>query len=108
MENITDARALEKTVIVCQNRTCLKDGSAQVLAALEAYDLPEVTVLASGCLGQCGSGPMVLVMPEQIWYSRVRSSEVPILVQEHLTGNKPVQAMMYPKFHPKPKRFGLF
>ena len=79
-----------------------------MLAALQTYDLPEVTVLASGCLGQCGSGPMVLVMPEQIWYSRVHYSEVPILVQEHLTGNKPVQAMMYPKFHPKPKRFGLF
>jgi (2Fe-2S) ferredoxin len=108
MEAIDDVQALEKTVLVCQNRTCLKDGSAQVLAALQTYDLPGVTVSGTGCLGQCGSGPMVLVTPEQIWYSRVHYSEVPILVQEHLAGNKPVQAMMYPKFHPKPKRFGLF
>jgi (2Fe-2S) ferredoxin len=99
---------VEKTVLVCQNRTCLKDGSAQVLAALQAYNIPGVTVSGTGCLGQCGSGPMILVMPDQIWYSRVHYSEVSVLVKEHLEGNKPVQAMMYPKFHPKPKHFGLF
>jgi (2Fe-2S) ferredoxin len=93
---------------VCQNRTCLKDGSAQVLAALQNYDIPGVAVSGTGCLGQCGSGPIVLVTPEQIWYSRVHYSEVPVLVQEHLEGNRPVRAMMYEKFHPKPKRFGLF
>jgi (2Fe-2S) ferredoxin len=103
-----DFRTVEKTVLVCQNRTCLKDGSAQVLAALRTYDIPEVTVSGTGCLGQCGSGPMVLVMPEQIWYSRVHYSEVPILAKEHLEENRPVRAMMYPKFHPKPKHFGLF
>jgi (2Fe-2S) ferredoxin len=103
-----DVLVVEKTVLVCQNRTCLKDGSAQVLAALQTYDISEVTVSGTGCLGQCGSGPMILVMPEQIWYSRVHHSEVPVLVKEHLQGNKPVQSMMYPKFHPQPKRFGLF
>jgi len=28
-------------------------------------------VTGSTCLGQCGMGPMVLVTPEQVWYSHV-------------------------------------
>lgn len=43
---------------------------------------------------------MVLVMPEEIWYSCVHPDEVPVIIERHLRGGKPVLAMLYPKFHP--------
>ena len=61
-----------RQVLVCQNRTCRKQGAAKVLAAFEKLSPSEVEVVASGCLGQCGSGPMVLVVPEEVWYCAVR------------------------------------
>lgn len=88
-----------KSVLVCQNRSCSKQGAGKVLAAFQAY-ASDVTVAGSGCLGQCGMGPMVLVIPEQIWYSRVHPDEVPVVVKRHLLGGQPVAAMLYPKFHP--------
>jgi (2Fe-2S) ferredoxin len=87
-------------VQVCQHRTCGKQGAKEVLAALQAVPIPNVTVTASGCLGQCGNGPMVLVLPEMVWYCRVQSQEIPRLVEQHLLGGKRVKKMLYYRFHP--------
>lgn len=89
-----------KSVLVCQNRTCRKQGAGKILAAFQAYSVPGVTALGSSCLGQCGMGPIVKVMPEQVWYSRVHPDEVPTVVERHLIGGKPIAAMLYRKFHP--------
>ncbi|QIR35696.1 (2Fe-2S) ferredoxin domain-containing protein [Tolypothrix sp. PCC 7910] len=96
-----DPVAVPKCVRVCQNRTCKKQGAADVLAAFAALPVPGVIVTPSSCLGQCGSGPMVLVLPEMVWYSRVQPSEVPLLVEQHLIGDQRVQQMLYYRFHPQ-------
>jgi (2Fe-2S) ferredoxin len=77
-----------KSIRVCQNRTCRKQGAAKVLAAFEARLVPGVTVSGCGCLGQCGNGPIVLILPERIWYRGVRPNEVPLLVEQHLQSVK--------------------
>lgn len=90
-----------KSVRVCQNRTCRKQGAVKVLAAFEALALSGVTVTASSCLGQCGNGPMVLVLPDMVWYSGVRPTEVPLVVEQHLRSGKKVTQMLYHRFHPQ-------
>ncbi len=94
----------KQLVIVCQNTACRKAGSANVLKAFEtAIADADVDVELEGrrCLGQCGSGPMVLVLPDQIWYERVQPAEVPAIVQRHLRDGQPIQAMLYRRFHQK-------
>ncbi|BAY13492.1 (2Fe-2S) ferredoxin domain-containing protein [Calothrix sp. NIES-2098] len=97
----TDSASLPRCVRVCQNRTCKKQGAADVLAAFAALLVPDVMVTASGCLGQCGNGPMVLVLPEMVWYSGVQPNEVPLLVEQHLLGAQRVKQMLYYRFHPQ-------
>ncbi|MEL6461744.1 MAG: (2Fe-2S) ferredoxin domain-containing protein [Cyanobacteria bacterium J06621_15] len=92
-----------KTVRVCQNRTCKKQGAVKVLAAFEENPVSEVTVISSSCLGQCGNGPMVLILPEMVWYSNVRPSEVKKVVEQHLSGGKRVEQMLYHRFHSQVK-----
>jgi (2Fe-2S) ferredoxin len=86
---------------VCQNRTCRKQGSVEVLAAFVALPVAGVMVTASGCLGQCGNGPIVLILPEIVWYSGVQPQEVPLLVEQHLLGGQRVRYMLYYRFHPQ-------
>jgi (2Fe-2S) ferredoxin len=95
----------QKQVYVCMYRTCQKDGSAQVLAALQAQDLPNVIVSECGCMGLCGSGPMVMVAPDDIYYWRVRVSEVAAIAEHHLRGGVPIASMMHPRVHPDPQQF---
>lgn len=92
----SDARC----VLVCQNRTCRKHGAQKVLAAFEAHSVVGVKVVGSGCLGQCGMGPMVRVIPDEVWYCHVSPDEVSAVVERHLKGGKAIAAMLYRKFHP--------
>ncbi|BAZ48502.1 hypothetical protein NIES4103_11100 [Nostoc sp. NIES-4103] len=95
-----DQPTLPKCVRVCQNRTCKKQGAAKVLAAFAALPIPGVIVMASSCLGQCGNGPMLLVLPDMVWYSGVLPEEVPLVVEQHLLGGQRVKQMLYYQFHP--------
>ncbi len=88
-----------RCVLVCQNRSCRKLGAAKVLAAFQAHPVPDIPVISSACLGQCGNGPMVIVEPDRVWYCRMHADEVPAVVERHLRGGRPVAAMLYPKFH---------
>ncbi len=91
--------ASPRLVLVCQQRACRKQGAVNVLAALQRHVLPDVQIQGSACMGQCGNGPMVRVLPEDVWYWRVQVVEVPDIVVQHLRGGQPVQAMLYPKYH---------
>lgn len=89
-----------KRVIVCLGRSCRRYNSEKVLAAFKQQDLSvPIELNTAKCLGQCGNGPMVLVEPEAVWYSRVRPQEVSSIVKRHLIGQSPVTEMLYPKFH---------
>ncbi|KAI4304530.1 hypothetical protein MLD38_040026 [Melastoma candidum] len=53
-------------VRVCTNRTCRKQGSLETFHTLTSLAPPEVTVRTCGCLGRCGSGPNLALLPEGI------------------------------------------
>ena len=72
---------MKKTVLICQNRTCKYSGSLAVLQAFQSFSIPDVRIIPSGCLAQCGNGPMVLILPEEIWYDRITPNKVKILVK---------------------------
>jgi (2Fe-2S) ferredoxin len=92
--------ASERCVLICQSRTCKKQGAAVVLEAFNTIPLDHWTILASPCLGQCGNGPMVLILPDEVWYWRVRADEVIAIAESHLLNGKPIRAMLYPVMHP--------
>jgi len=90
---------VNQTVLVCQHNACRKAGAKQVLTAFQKLPLMNVKIEPVRCLGQCGNGPMVLVLPEGIWYGKVAAAEVPAVIEQHLQCGKPIKAMLYQKFH---------
>lgn len=89
-----------RCVLVCQYRSCSRNGSAEVLDAFQAAVPMGVFASGSDCLGQCASGPTVQIMPDKTWYCRIKSSDVPTIVEQHLAGDRPVEALLHPRFHP--------
>jgi (2Fe-2S) ferredoxin/ferredoxin len=57
-----------------------------------------VRVNNSGCLDQCGHGPMVVVYPAGVWYSHLTVEDVSRIVDEHLVKGCPVESLRY---HPQ-------
>ncbi len=93
----------DRHVFVCQNQSCLRQNSQEVLKTFKAEteNLVNVNIEASACLGQCSTGPTVRVTPDEIWYYRVQPDRVPLIVVQHLKGNKPVDDMLNPRMHPR-------
>lgn len=88
-----------RQVLVCQHRTCKKDGAAKVLATLQQQKIVDVNVEACGCLGLCGSGPIVVVLPDNVYYWRVTPKKVQAIITTHLLGNVEITSMMHPRLH---------
>ncbi|HEY9641094.1 MAG TPA: (2Fe-2S) ferredoxin domain-containing protein [Coleofasciculaceae cyanobacterium] len=88
-----------RCVLVCQHRSCTRNRSAEVLAAFQAAVPAGVFASGSECLGQCASGPTVRVMPDNFWYCRIQVRDVETIIQQHLQGDRPVAALLHPRFH---------
>ncbi|XP_042481899.1 uncharacterized protein LOC122062376 [Macadamia integrifolia] len=51
---------------VCVNRTCRRQGSRETLEILSGLAPADVSINSCGCLGRCGSGPNLVVLPDSI------------------------------------------
>jgi (2Fe-2S) ferredoxin len=81
-------------------KVCPRQGSESVHAALKeavhAAGLGErVRVSKSGCLAQCGHGPMVVCYPGGTWYAAVTPDAVAEIVEAHLKGGAPVERLRH-------------
>jgi (2Fe-2S) ferredoxin len=69
---------------------------AALKAAAEAAGLAgRVRVNRAGCFSQCGSGPMVVIYPEGVWYAAVSPGDAAEIVERHLVGGEPVERLRY-------------
>ena len=71
-------------VLVCQHQSCLARGSAEVLAHFLATPIAGVTVVGSECQGQCNMAATVRVLPDEVWYCRVKPDHVATIIEQHL------------------------
>ncbi|MEW5762576.1 MAG: NuoF family protein [Bacillota bacterium] len=85
-------------VLVCTGLGCMSAGSQDVLKALKkeirARGL-DVAVTHTGCFGFCRMGPLAVVHPGGIFYTRLNAGHVPQLVRTHLAGGEPVEELLY-------------
>ncbi len=88
-----------RQVLICQHRTCTKDGAAKILKIFEQQEISHVAIEACGCMGLCGSGPMVVVLPDNVYYWHVTPQKAQAIIEMHLLGDTPIQSMMHPRLH---------
>ncbi|KNZ42510.1 NADH-quinone oxidoreductase subunit NuoF [Acetobacterium bakii] len=87
-------------ILICGGTGCTSSGSMllakEVKKELIKHDiLDEIEVVVTGCFGLCELGPVVIVYPEGTFYSRVESSDIKELVEEHLVKGRPLDRLIY-------------
>lgn len=87
-------------VLVCGGTGCVSSESPRIIETFEAelkkHGLEnEIRVIQTGCFGLCEAGPIVIVYPEGAFYSMIKVSDVPTIVEEHLLKGRIVTDLLY-------------
>jgi len=87
-------------VLVCQGTGCVSAGAEQIYSSLEREIRKlgldgSVQLKHTGCHGFCQQGPLVVVEPEGIFYTRVESDDAPEIAQSLLPGGKVLTRLLY-------------
>lgn len=92
----------KKHVFICTyGPYCWYDGDTEALLkrlkrrVAEAGLKDEVRINRSGCLNQCGHGPMVVVYPDDVWYADVQPQDADQLFDEHILNDQPVERLRF-------------
>ena len=102
----------EKHVFVCTSGTRCPTGEpdsrlvhARLKELVKQAGLGvRIRINNSGCLDQCGNGPMIAVYPENVWYCRVAVEDAEAIFTEHLVGGRPVERLRYRPLQPGPTK----
>jgi NADH-quinone oxidoreductase subunit F len=86
-------------VLVCHGTACISVKAEKLREAFEKgiaeLGMPGVSVDFTGCQGFCTQGPVVIVEPDGIIYTRVTIEDVPEIIYSHLVGGEPVSRLFY-------------
>jgi len=87
-------------LMLCAGTACVSNNSFKIREVLEeelkkqGLD-EEVLVVMTGCNGFCALGPVMTVMPDQIFYQSLTENDIPYLVEEHFLKGRPVEKLMF-------------
>lgn len=83
-------------ILVCGGAGCISSNCAEVENAFtdEIQKLclsNEVNILQTGCMGMCAIGPVALILPDRIFYTKLDDEKVRKIVNQHIVNKKIVE-----------------
>ncbi|QSQ09048.1 NADP-reducing hydrogenase subunit HndC [Koleobacter methoxysyntrophicus] len=95
-------RKVKKTVLVCCGTGCLANNSFEIYKGLKKKieDLAvnvkvRPVVKATGCNGLCEKGPIVTILPDDVFYCGVKVTDVDEIVENTVLNNKVIERLLY-------------
>mgnify|MGYP004453961845 FL=1 len=92
----TDTR--EKHILICQGTGCTSSKSPEILEKfkqiIEERKIENVRVIKTGCFGLCAKGPIVIIRPEDTFYSMVKPSDCEEIIDRHILKGEKVKRLL--------------
>ena len=97
--DITPVEGGKIHILVCGVAGCVSSGSLKVAEAIEAqikvHNLGhDVKVIKTGCFGLCAEGPIMMICPEHVMYTKVTPEDVSEIFESHILGGKVVKRLL--------------
>ena len=94
----TKADTREKHILVCHGTGCTSSKSPEILEKfrkiIEEKHIENVRVIMTGCFGLCAKGPIVIIRPEDTFYSNVKPEDCEEIIQTHIVEGKKVERLL--------------
>ncbi|MDD2217110.1 MAG: NADH-quinone oxidoreductase subunit NuoF [Eubacteriales bacterium] len=86
-------------VLVCAGTGCVSSSSVKIIEKLT--DMvhknkleDEVKIVKTGCFGLCAEGPIMMIYPDHVMYTRVEISDVDEIFNTHIIGGQAVKRLL--------------
>ena len=85
----------EPGVQACENcgASGMRAYAKQRIKELELNGQGGVRINTAGCLDRCSEGPVIVVYPEDTWYTYVDEEDIDEIINEHLIHGRPVERL---------------
>ena len=90
----------KKDILCCGGTGCHASNSQELMdnlrEGIKAAGLEnDVRVIQTGCFGFCAQGPIVKIMPDNVFYIQVKPEDAKEIVQKHIVGHEIVERLLY-------------
>ena len=71
----------------------IRDYAKSRIKALKLNGKGNVRINNAGCLDRCTEGPVIVVYPEEVWYTYVDKDDIDEIINEHLINGRIVERL---------------
>ena len=93
-----EAKGIEKHILVCHGTGCTSSKSTDVISnfrnIIKEKNIENVRVIQTGCFGLCSKGPIVIIRPEDTFYSMVKPGDCEEIINTHIIEGKTVDRLL--------------
>ena len=95
-----DINSPKKEILCCGGTGCHASNSRELMddlsALIKEHGLEnDVKVVRTGCFGFCAQGPIVKIMPDNVFYVQVTPEDAREIVETHIVGKKLVERLLF-------------
>jgi len=95
-----DIHSVKKEILCCGGTGCHASNSQELMdnlrSEIKARGLEnDVKVVQTGCFGFCAQGPIVKVMPDNVFYVQVTPADAKEIVEKHIIGKEFVERLLF-------------
>jgi NADH-quinone oxidoreductase subunit F len=99
-EYLARINGYKNQILVCGGAGCVSSGCAAIRESLDEALFQNglsasVAVMETGCIGSCSVGPVMLVLPERVFYTKLTPESVFKIVKSHLANGEILKEYTY-------------
>ena len=76
------------------NARAMRDYAKQRSKELGLAGPGGIRVNLAGCLGRCELGPVIVIYPQEVWYTYVDEDDIEEIMVSHMQNDKPVERLL--------------
>ena len=77
----------------CHGAETMQSYAKDRIKALKLSGPGKIRINKSGCLDRCEEGPVLVVYPDNVWYTYVDKNDIDEIIDSHLVGGKVVERL---------------
>jgi len=71
----------------------MRDYAKKRCKELGIHEAGKVRINTAGCLNRCSEGPVIVVYPDETWYTYVDREDIDEIIDEHLLNGRVVDRL---------------